>query len=114
MGYYVSIEDMNQILAEWSKENEIYAPKLFPESGTFSKTDAIRYDQIKEIEEIVFDQKSNYSFKEALLPLSQTLFYFTEDEIKEPNPSKKGGIIFLRSCDLHAVKRVDEIYLKNG
>lgn len=26
----------------------------------------------------------------------------------------KGAIIFLRSCDLHAVKRLDQIYLKNG
>lgn len=114
MGYCISVEDMNQVLAEWSKENEIYAPKLFPGSGTFSETDIIRYGKIKEIGEIVFDQKSNYSFKEVLLPLSQTLFYFTEDEVKESNPPKKGGVIFLRSCDLHAVKRLDEVYLKNG
>ncbi len=70
--------------------------------------------KIKSIEEVVFDEKSDYSYKEILLPLSETLFYFTEKEVKEADPKEKGGVIFLRSCDLHAVKRMDDIYLYNG
>ena len=31
-----------------------------------------------------------------------------------PRERKKELLILLRSCDLHAVKRLDEIYLKNG
>jgi anaerobic sulfite reductase subunit A len=34
--------------------------------------------------------------------------------VKEADAPKKGAIIFLRSCDLHSVKRLDEVYLKNG
>ena len=69
---------------------------------------------MKSVEEIVFDVKSEFSYKEILTPISQTLFYFTEDEVKEADGPTKGAIVFLRSCDLHAVKRMDDIYLRNG
>ena len=62
----------------------------------------------------MFDKKSEYSFKEILLPISETLFYFTEDNVVVPEGPKKGAIIFLRSCDLHGLKRMDQIYLNNG
>ena len=42
------------------------------------------------------------------------MFFFTEDNIKESERIHTGAVIFLRSCDLHAVKRLDEIYLNNG
>ncbi len=45
----------------------------------------------KSIEEVVFDEKSDYSYKEILLPLSETLFYFTEKEVKEADPKEKGA-----------------------
>ncbi len=114
MGYCFDKEGFNQILQELAKEYVIYAPKLFKDGGSFSDTDRIRYGEIQTVEEIIFDRKSDYSFKEILLPLSQTLFFFTEDTVKEANPPKRGAVIFLRSCDLHAVKRLDAIYLENG
>lgn len=114
MGYCLEQDGFNQILREWSTEYLVYAPKLFKDGGAFSDTDRIRYGEIRTVDEIVFETKSEFSFKEVLLPLSQTLFYFTEDEVKEADSPKKGAIIFLRSCDLHAVKRLDAIYLENG
>ena len=59
-------------------------------------------------------KKSDYSFKEILLKINETLFYFTEDQTTVPKGPEKEILIFLRSCDLHAVKRLDEIYLRNG
>ncbi len=114
MGYYIEKTDINDIMKSWAKEYAIYAPKCMIGKGAFSDTDSIRYSEIREADEIEFHQKSNFSFKEILLPISQTLFYFTEEEIKEAKSPQKGAIIFLRSCDLHAVKRLDEIYLNNG
>ncbi|NMF03386.1 anaerobic sulfite reductase subunit AsrA [Clostridium beijerinckii] len=114
MGYKLSKNDINKVFEDLSKEYVVYAPKLFEGEGTFSDTDRVRYGEIKTIDDIVFDQKAQYSYKEVLLPISQTLFYFTEDSIKEADAPKKGAIIFLRSCDLHAVKRMDDIYLRNG
>lgn len=114
MGYKVSVNHMNHVLDELSKEYVIYGPKLFKGEGTFSDTDRIRYGEIKAIEEIVFDKKSDYSFKEILLPITETLFYFTEESVKEADPPKKGAIVFLRSCDIHSLQRLDDIYLHNG
>ncbi len=110
MGYRLTTENLNDLLKEWKKEYLIYAPKRLKDKGAFSDTDRIRYGEVETAEEIVFDFKSDYSFKEVLLPISQTLFFFTEENIKEAEAPKKGAIIFLRSCDLHAVKRLDEMY----
>lgn len=113
MGYKISLKDANLALDELSKKYMIYAPKIFKGEGRFADTDVIRYGEVKTLDEIVFDEKSDYSFKEALTPISETLFYFTEDEVKEADKPDRGAMIFLRSCDLHSLKRLDEIYLNN-
>ncbi len=114
MGFRLTVDAMNQILEEWSKEYVIYAPKVFENGGSFSDTSPVRYCAVNRIEEIEFLKKSEYSHKEVLLPITETLFYFTEDAVKEPDEPKKGAVIFLRSCDLHSIKIQDQIYLKNG
>lgn len=114
MGYKIKKTKMDTIFNELSQEYEIFAPIKFTGGGRFAETDAIRYGQIDSINDIVFDQKSDFSFKEVLLPISEILYYFTENEMKESDPPPKKAIIFLRSCDLHGLKRLDTIYLKNG
>lgn len=111
MGYKMDKQGFNECLEQLSKEYIIYAPKCYEGKGAFSDTDLIRYGEVKSVEEIEFNQKSRFTFKEILLPVSQTLFYFTENEVKEADGPKKAAIVFLRSCDLHAVKRLDAVYL---
>ena len=114
MGFRVNEKQFDLWLAEQAKTHDIYAPKRYVGGNTFSDTDRIRYGKITASSEIVFDEKSEYSYKEVLTPISQTLFFFTEDQCKEADPPKKGAVIFLRSCDLHALKRLDDMYLGNG
>ena len=114
MGYKLNLDNMNLALKELSKTYKIYAPKVFVGGGTFSDTDRVRYGEVSTIEEIEFDKKSSYSYKETILPTRQTLFFFTEDECKEAEVEERPALIFLRSCDMHAVRRLDEIYLNNG
>lgn len=114
MGYQLKTKDLDKLICSLSESYDIYAPKLFEGEGCFSDTDVIRYGKISSISEIVFDKKSDYSFKEVLLPISETLFYFTEDEVRVPKENAKGAVIFLRSCDLNALNRLDDIYLYNG
>ena len=47
-----------------------------------------------------------------MLPVCQTLLYFTEDDVNEARDPEKGKIVFLRSCDLAAVQRFDYIFLQ--
>ena len=110
MGYCLSESGMDAVFRELSAGYILYAPKVFPGGNTYSGTDCIRYGEITHVRDIETGQKSDFSFKEVLLPLSQTLFYFTEDDIKEPELPQRDALIFLRSCDLHALKRLDEIY----
>lgn len=114
MGYCLTPEGMDGLLEEWAKKYTVYAPKLFPGSNTFSDTDIVRYAPVTKAAEIVFDKRSDYSYKEVLTPLSETLFYYTEEETKEPIPEEKGAIVFLRACDLNAVSRLDAIFLKQN
>lgn len=114
MGYQLSILEFDQILESLKKDHVIYAPKRSVGKGHFSDTDLIKYEEINSVREIEFKEKSRFSFKEVLIPISQTLFYFTETATTEPETRKKGAVIFLRSCDLHSMKRLDEMYLNNG
>lgn len=114
MGYVIGKGEANQILEELEKNFDIYAPRVFEGEGCFSDTDSIRYGMVHNIDEIMWEKKSEYSFKEVFIPVSETLFYFTEDTVQESKNPVKSRIIFLRSCDLHAVKRLDEVYLNNG
>jgi sulfite reductase, subunit A len=114
MGYILSPEAADRLIASLADDCLVFAPKRFVGGAVFSDLDCIRYGEVKTAGEIVFDQKSDYSFKEILTPVCQALFYFTEDQIKEADAPEKGAVVFLRSCDLHAVKRLDDIFLNNG
>lgn len=114
MGFTMNRSKFNDFLEKIGQEYKIYAPVLLEGKGTFSDTDTIRYDQITSIDQIVFNEKSQFSPKEIILPITQTLFYFTEDSIIEAKVEDKKILIFLRSCDIHAIKRLDQIYLNNG
>ena len=114
MGYKLSIENFNSALKELSKEYKIYAPKVLEGKGRFSDTDIVRYEEISKVEEIEFNKKSQFSYEEVLLPISQTLFFFTENEMKEADMEEKAPLIVLRSCDLNSLRRIDDIYLRNG
>lgn len=114
MGYQLSKAKAKGIFQQWAKKYDIFAPVVMEGEGCFSDTDIIRYGKVSDLEEIEWKKKSDYSFKEVLLAINETLFYFTEDQTTIPKGPEKDILIFLRSCDLHAVKRLDEIYLKNG
>ena len=114
MGYQISRETANQIFAQLKEHYDIFAPKVFAGEGCFSDTDVIRYGKINALDEIEWERRSEYSFKEALLAINETLFYFTEEKTTVASCSEKRLLIFLRSCDLHALKRLDAIYLENG
>ena len=114
MGFKLDRSQMENLLQRLRQQYRVYAPRVFPGGGRFSDTDCIRYGEVQKLEEIEFERKSQYSFKEALLPVSETLFYFTEDQVKEADPPAKPALIFLRSCDLAALQRLDQMYLHNG
>ncbi len=114
MGYQVSREAADRVFEQLGQDYDVFAPKVFAGEGCFSDTDVIRYGKVNTLDEIEWERRSDYSFKEVLLAVNETLFYFTENETTVPSCGEKKILIFLKSCDLHALKRLDTIYLENG
>lgn len=114
MGYQLQKHQMQQLFDALSRDYILLGPVRMKDEGMYSDTDTVRYSELKQWEDIEWDLKSHYSFKETILPITQILFYFTEDEVKEGDKERrKPAVLFMRSCDVHAMKRLDEIYLKN-
>ena len=74
----------------------------------------IKYDRINTVEEIEYMDKSDFPAKEVLSPITESLFYFTEDEFIESKATSKKLLIFMRPCDIHAQHHQEKIYLTNG
>mgnify|MGYP000886805819 FL=1 len=110
----LNLESFDKGLEVLSKEYRIFAPKAFPQRGTYSDTDVVKYSVVSSFDEMLWDRKSNFSPKETFLPINEVLFYFTESEFRESSIDDRKTLVFLRACDLNAVKRVDQIYLGNG
>lgn len=114
MGYILTEEGFQDALKELRKEYRIFAPVRKKGAGRFTDIDAVIYDEVEEGTPIELEAKSDYSAKEALTPLSETLFFFTEEQCKEADIDTRPVLLFLRSCDLQAMKRLDDMYLHNG
>ena len=106
--------EFNEIIKNLKDKYRVLAPVTLFGKGTFSDTNSLKYKEINNIEEVEFKNKSSFSAKEVYMPITETLFYFTEDAYIEPKKQEKKTLVFLRSCDVHALKRSDEIYLRNG
>jgi len=104
----------NAMLAALAARYRLYAPVRLPGRGRFSDQDAIRYGEVHSLSDIEFDEKAQFSPKEALLPVMETMFYFSEDSYREPEIETRGILIFLRACDIHGLERLDDIFLRNG
>lgn len=114
MSFQLTRPQAEEAFRRWTREYDVWAPMVFEGEGCFSDTDIIRYGKPERLEDIAWEKKSDYSFKEVLLAINETLFYFTEDQTTVPKGPQKDILVFLRACDFHAVRRLDQIYLKNG
>jgi len=114
LSFSVRQERLNNIFARLSENYRIFAPKRFPKRGP-KGSDLIRYGEITSLDQIVHNEKSQFSPKEVFYPVSQTMFYFKGDSCTEKElDNEKDIILFARSCDINAIRRLDNIFLYNG
>ncbi len=106
---------MDKILAALSKKYKIYAPICLPNRGAKKGTDLVRYGEISSVKEIVYDRQSDFSPKEVIYPVTQTMIYFTEKDCTASEiDDSKGLLIFARPCDINGIRRLDNIFINNG
>ena len=114
LSYTLNSGETDCLLKALGETYDIYAPKLLPKRGPKGK-DLVRYQQISSAAEIVYDRPSDFSAKEVYYPVSQTLFYFTDTACEESAlKSDRNLLIFMHPCDINAMQRLDNIFLKNG
>ncbi len=113
--YTLSRDRMDAILSELSAEYRIYAPSLVPERGTWEENGLVRYQEIFCLDDMVLDRKSDFSMKEVVYPVSQTLFKFDENHsVEAVDTEPKGTIVFAHPCDINGLRRLDNMFLSNG
>ncbi len=118
MVIYVAVRfntlEFNAIIQHLKEKYQLYGPIRVKGLGAFSNTDLITYGEISSYEDMVWDEKTSFSPKEIIYPITQTLFYFNQNNVTEPEADQKGIIIFLRPCDANAVLKLDNIMIHNG
>lgn len=112
--YSVRADRMAPIFARLKEKYRIFAPKRFPGRGP-KGGDLIRYGEIDAITDVVYKEKAHFSAKEVFYPISQTMFYFNGENCTEKElDDEKGILLFVRPCDINAIRRLDTIFLRNG
>ena len=114
MGYALSMDGFQKAVEALSGRMRLWAPVLKVGEGRFTDTDVVRYDFVTSADQIEWNKRSDYAFKEILTPLSQTLFYFTDGQTTVPPQDQRDVLVFLRACDLNALRRLDQMYQKSG
>jgi anaerobic sulfite reductase subunit A len=106
-------DDFDALLSA-SSGVQFLGPVKLKGRGRFSDTDLIKYGQIKSFTDIVWDNKTYLSAKELILPITETLLDFTGTTVVQPPVEDAILVLFLRACDIHAIQRLDNIFLNNG
>jgi anaerobic sulfite reductase subunit A len=101
-------------LVQSNSHKRFLAPVRLPGRGRFSDTALVKYGPIQSVDDVVWDQKTYLSPKEAVFPITETLLDYSESSVIEPATNQDETVLFCRACDIHAIARLDNIFLKNG
>lgn len=114
MGYLMNKATFNRWIESLWQEGEVFGPTLMTQKGAFSDTDLTTYGEIKSFDALVLNQKTYLSPKQYIFPMRETLFHFENDAFKVPELDEKPIYVFLRTCDINGIERLDTMFLKNG
>ncbi len=114
MGYELNLERADQLIQSLSDTYRVFAPKRLAKHGWKAGSDLVRYGEINSVGEIVHDQQSDFSPKDVIDPIVQTVLYFTADACVESEADKRPILLFARPCDIQGIRRLDKIFLENG
>lgn len=115
MGYTVSAERMQPLFEALSVQYEIFGPRRVAGKKNKNRGPLVRYGKLSSFEEVVWEAQSDFSPKEVYNPIVQTLFFLSDTECVESDvPTDKEYILLAHPCDIHAIARLDKMFLENG
>ncbi|MFQ5951793.1 MAG: anaerobic sulfite reductase subunit AsrA [Candidatus Omnitrophota bacterium] len=109
-----SKEEAQSVFDELSRHYRVVAPMEKPGEGRLSDTDLVTYDEVKSFDQIEFSKQTFFSAKSVVFPLRETMFTFQKNKREESNEEMLPTIIFLRSCDIHAMEVIDIHFLEGN
>jgi len=114
MKRFLTFDEADSVLREQSGICRFVGPVVLPKRGRFSDSDLTLYRPVTDMRDLVFDRKTYRSPKEFVFEITGTLLRFVNGTVVEPPLLQTGTALFCRSCDIHAIERLDAIFLRNG
>lgn len=114
MSKFLHNDELESAITRLKKDFNVMAPVYEHFGGRFAHTDNLVYKQVDSYDQIVWTEKSHFSPKEVIFPITETLFWFNHQELKESTIDPRPTLVFLRTCDINALKSLDYMFLKNG
>ncbi|WP_234497768.1 anaerobic sulfite reductase subunit AsrA [Vibrio maritimus] len=114
MSKFLNHDEFEQVISTIRESYRIMAPVYERMGGRFAHTDNLIYDEIHKADDIVWKEKSHFSPKEVVFPITETLFWFNANELRESDIDARPVLLFLRACDINALKSLDHMFLNNG
>ena len=97
-----------------SHRYRVVAPVERQGKGRFSDSSLVTYEEVQSFDQIAFHRQTFFSAKSEVFPIRETLFTIDEGVLKERCLNMKPAIIFLRSCDIHAIQVADMHFLTDS
>ncbi|WP_367988980.1 anaerobic sulfite reductase subunit AsrA [Vibrio sp. NTOU-M3] len=114
MPKFLTTQQMEIAIETLRQRYKVMAPVYQEYAGRFAHTANLDYQELTHYGELVWKEKSHFSPKEIVFPITETLFWFNADELKESSIDARPVLLFLRACDINAIKSLDYMFLKNG
>jgi anaerobic sulfite reductase subunit A len=92
----------------------VIAPQKRAGRGRYSDSDLVTYEKVESLCEIELSSRTYFSAKSVLFPIREAMFSFKGDTLQETPADIKPTIVFLRSCDIHALGVLDAMFLEHG
>ncbi|UPR29064.1 anaerobic sulfite reductase subunit AsrA [Vibrio crassostreae] len=114
MSKFLTNDELQGVISDLKETYRVMSPMYERMGGRFAHTDNLIYDEIESFSDIVWKEKSHFSPKEVVFPITETLFWLDGNELRESKVDPRPVVLFLRACDINALKSLDHMFLKNG
>ena len=98
----LSVGEFDEIMNNIKEKYRMFAPVLIPYAWQYSDTPVVRYEEVSSIKDIEFNRKSQFTAKEVVMPVTETLFYYNEDNYTIPSIDERKVLVFM----IRTIKRM--------
>lgn len=98
----LSVGEFDEIMNNIKEKYRMFAPVLIPYAGQYSDTPVVRYEEVSSIKDIEFNRKSQFTAKEVVMPVTETLFYYNKDNYTIPSIDERKVLVFM----IRTIKRM--------